>query len=275
MTADTNLDTGTDELLCTLSEGVATVTLNRPEKRNALSDTLTPALREILLVLEADSEVRCIVLTGAGKAFCAGGDVSAMGTGGVGQPTQTLEEKIRQLQHRQETLTLRLHELAKPTIAAIPGPAAGAGFSIALACDLRVAAEDAFLTTAFGNIGLSGDYGGSWMLTQLVGTAKAKELYFTSARVPANECLRLGLVNDVVPFDALQAHVAELAARIAKGPPVAIRYMKENLNRAITMDFKTCLGQEADRLVRCAQTQDHKEAVKAFVEKRPPTFIGR
>ena len=188
---------------------------------------------------------------------------------------QTLEEKIRELQHRQEALTLRLHELAKPTIASLPGPAAGAGLSIALACDMRIAAEEAFVTTAFGKIGLSGDYGGSWMLTQLVGTAKAKELYFTSARVSAHEGLSLGLINEVVPFDELPSHVVSVAERIANGPSIAIRYMKENLNRAITMNFKTCLEQEADRLVRCIQTQDHKEAVQAFLEKRTPQFNGK
>ena len=269
------LDTGTDELLCQLKNGVATVTLNRPEKRNALSETLTPALRQILLTLEADPRARCLVITGAGRAFCAGGDVSEMGNKAGKTEERTLEERIRELQHRQETLTLRLHELAKPTIASLPGPAAGAGLSIALACDMRIAAEEAFVTTAFGKIGLSGDYGGSWMLTRLVGTAKAKELYFTSARVSAREGLSLGLINEAVPFDELSSHVTSVAERIANGPPIAIRYMKENLNRAITMDFKTCLEQEADRLIRCAETQDHKEAVKAFLEKRTPQFRGK
>ncbi|MEM7249898.1 MAG: enoyl-CoA hydratase [Pseudomonadota bacterium] len=269
------IDTGTDELLCALEDGVATVTLNRPEKRNALSDTLTPALRAVLLDLEARRAVRCIVITGAGTAFCAGGDVSGMGGQQAPSVPKSLDEKIRELQHRQETLTLRLHELPKPTIAALPGPAAGAGFSIALACDMRVAADTAFMTTAFGNIGLSGDYGGSWMLTQIVGTAKAKELYFTSARIRAEECLQLGLVNHVVAFDDLGPFVRELAQKIANGPPVAHRYMKENLNRALAFDFKTCLAQEADRLVRSAQTDDHKEAVKAFMEKRSPVFTGQ
>jgi len=273
------LDTGTDELLCRVEEGVATVTLNRPEKRNALSNTLTPALRQILLVLEADSAVRCVVLTGAGTAFCAGGDVSGMSSSGdasdgnASPPSD--EERIRELQHRQETLTLRLHELAKPTIAALPGPAAGAGFAIALACDIRVAAQEAFVTTAYGNIGLSGDYGASWLLTQLVGISKAKELFFTSARVDAATCLALGIVNAVVPRSALDDHVRALAGTIANGPPVAIRYMKENLNRAVDNDLKHCLAHEADRLVRSAKTADHREAVRAFLDKRPPTFEGR
>jgi enoyl-CoA hydratase/carnithine racemase len=269
-----NLDTGTDQLLCRLEARVATITLNRPDKRNALSDELTPALREILLTLEADPRVGCVVITGAGKAFCAGGDVSGMGDSRAKGPRPKLEDAVRNLQHRQDTLTLRLRELAKPTIASLPGPAAGAGLSIALACDLRIAAESAFVTTAFANIGLSGDYGGSWLLTQLVGTAKAKELYFTAARVSAAECLRIGLVNRVVADDQLAEETRSLAEQIADGPPIALRYMKENLNRAATANLKTCLDLEADRLVRCTQTEDHREAVRAFLEKRAPQFKG-
>ena len=267
-----SIETGTDQLLCSLEERVATITLNRPEKRNALSDELTPALRELLLVVERDPRVRCVVITGAGRAFCSGGDVSGMGGGASsGIP---LEYGIRNLQHRQETLTLRLHELAKPTIASLPGPAAGAGLSIALACDIRIAAQSAFITTAFANIGLSGDYGGSWFLTKLVGSAVAKELYYTADRVSAEECLRLGLVNRVVPDAELARETQALAQRIASGPPVALGYMKENLNRAIREDLRTCLAMEADRMTRCFQTQDTREAVRAFMEKRKPEFKG-
>ena len=270
------LDTGSDELLCDVDAGVATITLNRPDKRNALSDRLTPALRETLLVVERDPGVRCVVLTGAGKAFCAGGDVSGMGSHRAdGAPARSLEDAIRTLQHRQETLTLRLFELAKPTIASLSGAAAGAGLSIALACDLRIAAESAFLTTAFANIGLSGDYGASWLLTELVGTARARELFYTARRVPAAEALALGLVNEVVPDESLQSRTAGLARQIADGPPVALRFMKENLNRALVQDLKSCLAMEADRMVRCARTEDHREAVQAFMTKRKPTFSGR
>ncbi len=267
-------DTGTDELLCALDERVATITLNRPEKRNALSDNLTPALREILLVLEAHPRVGCIVITGAGKAFCAGGDISGMGNARSTSdaPRPSLEAGIRTLQHKQESLTLRLHELVKPTIAALPGPAAGAGLSIALACDMRIMADSAFITTAFANIGLSGDYGSSWFLTQLVGPAIAKELFFSSRRVGAEECKTLGIANKVVPFADLQSETRTFAQQIANGPATAIRYMKENLNRAIIGELKTCLAMEADRMVRCTQTADHKEAVRAFIEKRTPQF---
>ena len=269
------IDTGTNELLCYLDDGVATVTLNKPHKRNALGDVLTPALRTMLRTLEEDPRCGAIVITGAGTAFCAGGDVSGMGGGATrtpDAPRPSLEDNIRRLVHKQETLTLRLHELAKPTIAALPGPAAGAGLSIALACDLRIMAESAFITTAFANIGLSGDYGGSWLLTQLVGPAVAKDLYMTARRVGADECLALRIANRVVPFDKLQQEAQALAAQIANGPRTALRYMKENLNRALTADFRTCLAMEADRLVRSAQHDDHREAVRAFMEKRAPKF---
>ena len=269
------IDTGTAELLCELQDGVATITLNKPEKRNALGDVLTPALRATLLALDEDPRCGAVVITGAGRAFCAGGDVSGMG-GGSAQladaPKPTAEDRVRGLIRKQETLTLRLHELAKPTLAALPGPAAGAGLSIALACDMRLMADSAFITTAFANIGLSGDYGGSWFLTQLVGPAVAKELYMTARRVGAEECLRLGIANRVTTFDALQEETHALASQIANGPRTAIRYMKENLNRAITADIRTCLAMEADRMVRVGATADHKEAVRAFMEKRPPQF---
>ena len=275
----TTIDTGTTELLCELDDGVATVTLNKPAKRNALGDVLTPSLRATLLALEEDTRCGAVVITGAGRAFCAGGDVSGMGGGSAKakqeaaeRPPATPEDGVRGLIRKQETLTLRLHELAKPTVAALPGPAAGAGLSIALACDMRVMADSAFITTAFANIGLSGDYGGSWFLTQLVGPAIAKELYMTARRVGAEECLRLGIVNRVTTFDALQEETHTLAQQLADGPRTAIRYMKENLNRALTTDLRTCLAMEADRMVRVGATADHKEAVRAFMEKRPPRF---
>jgi len=265
------VETGTDQLLCEVEDHVATVSFNRPDKRNALGGIVTPALRDILLVLEADSDVRVIILTGVGKAFCAGGDVKGMGGGAPDE--RSVDEKIRELQHRQQTLTLRLYELPKPTIAALPGAAAGAGMSIALACDLRIGSTTAFYAPGFGAVGLSGDYGGSWQLTQLVGPAKAKEIYFTGRRVQAAEALALGLLNEVVEGDVM-VRARDLARQIASGPPLAIQYMKQNINRAAEADFKTCLDWEADRLIRVAQTDDHKEAVRAFIEKRAPVFRG-
>lgn len=174
------VDTGTEQLLCEVDNHVATVSFNRPDVRNALGDIVTPALREILLVLEKDSDVRVIVLTGVGKAFCAGGDVKGMGGGAP--DARSVDEKIRELQHRQQTLTLRLFEVPKPTIAALPGAAAGAGMSIALACDIRVGSTAAFYASGFGAVGLSGDYGISWLLTHLVGPAKAKAFLHRTPR---------------------------------------------------------------------------------------------
>lgn len=270
-----SIDTGTEQLLCTVTDHVATVTLNRPQKRNALSDVLTPALRAILPVLEADNDVRCVVLTGAGSAFCAGGDVSQMSGNALAAGERTPEQSITDLQHRQKTLTLRLHDLRVPTIAALPGPAAGAGLSLALACDLRVASESAFVTTGFGNIGLSGDYGGSWLLPRLVGPAVAKDLYFTGRRVGAREALALGIVNRVFADAGFAAAVAEFAGAIAAGPPIAQRYMKEHINRAAAIDLATCLDAEAEHLIRCAASADHREGVDAFLNKRRPQFAGR
>jgi enoyl-CoA hydratase/carnithine racemase len=257
--------------LCRVEERVAIITLNRPKARNALSPELKEALQRVVPLLAADDDVGCLLLTGAGSAFCSGGDTKVMARGG--RPP-SLEDRRRLLrwEHR---LPLQLHELPKPVIAALPGAAAGAGFSLALACDLRIAAESAFLMTSFARLGLSGDYGGSWFLTQLVGTATARELYFSGERVSARECQRLGIVNRVVPDADLARESFALAAKIAAGPPVAYRYMKQNLNLALAADLRSCLDQEADRMVRGAMTEDYREAVAAFGEKRAPVFQGR
>ena len=266
-----SVDTGTEQLLCRVEERVAVITLNRPDARNALSMDLKVALLRVVEEMSAASDVGCLLITGAGRAFCAGGDTKVMAEGG--RPP-SMEDRQRQLrwEHR---LPLTLHRLAKPTLAALPGAAAGAGFSLALSCDLRIAAESAFLLTSFAKLGLSGDYGGSWFATQLVGPAKAREIYFGAERVSAAECLKIGLVNRVVPDDELPAAAFDWARELAAGPPIAFRYMKENLNRALHADLETCLDYEADRMVRGAMTDDYREAVSAFVEKRPPIFEGR
>ena len=272
------IETGTEELLCRLEDRVAIITLNRPKKKNALSDHLTPALRQTLLDLETKREVGCILITGSGNAFCAGGDIGGMG-GNASKDEEvserpTAEERVRALIHKQETLTLRLADHAKPTIAALPGVAAGAGLCIALACDIRVACRSAFVTTAYRNIGFSGDYGGSWLLTQLVGPSKAKELFFTGRRVQSDEALALGIFNNVFEDASFENEALAMAKQIASGPPIAIAFMKEHINRAVTGDLRSNLAMEADRLIRCAATSDHKEAVKAFMEKRTPVFTG-
>ena len=272
------IETGTEELLCRLEDRVAIITLNRPKKKNALSDHLTPALRQTLLDLETKREVGCILITGSGDAFCAGGDIGGMG-GNASKDEEvserpTAEDRVRALIHKQETLTLRLADHAKPTIAALPGVAAGAGLCIALACDIRVACRSAFVTTAYRNIGFSGDYGGSWLLTQLVGPSKAKELFFTGRRVQSDEALALGIFNNVFEDASFENEALAMAKQIASGPPIAIAFMKEHINRAVTGDLRSNLAMEADRLIRCAATSDHKEAVKAFMEKRTPVFTS-
>ncbi len=273
------IDTGTEELLCEVEDRVATVTLNRPHKKNSLSDALTPALREVLLELESHPDVGCVMLTGTGDAFCSGGDVSGMGGGAANadEPVRkkTIDERVAELIRKQEALTLRLYELAVPTVAALPGAAAGAGFSIALACDLRVASRSAFMVTAFANIGLSGDYGASWFLNRLIGQAKAKELMYLSERVSAEECERIGLVNKVFADDAFRQEAFSYARRLAQGPGVALSRMKRNLNRGALQGLRESLAMEAEHMVMSFQTEDAGEAIRAFAEKRKPEFRGR
>jgi len=270
------IDTGTPDLLATLDDGVLTLTLNRPEARNAMSRAMNEALQRQLAAAELDPAVKCLVLTGAGAGFCAGGDVKGMaarGDGTVGD--MTIDEAIARQRLNQRATAGKLFKMPKPTLAALPGAAAGAGLALALACDLRIMANNAILTTAFARVGFSGDYGGSYFLTQLVGSAKARELYFLSDRVGADEALRLGLTNWVCAPEDLVARTRELALRLAAGPTVAYRYMKENLNRAMAGDVDDCLDLEATHHIHCGQTEDHREATKAFVEKRPPVFRGR
>ncbi len=266
-----DVDTGCRELLCRVEDRVAVLTLNRPDARNALTWEMKAALVEQVPRLGADPDVGCLLLTGAGAAFCAGGDTKNMAK--EGRPPSP-QERMRILRW-EHSLSEAIHRLEKPVVCAIPGPAAGAGFAIALSCDLRIMAESAFVTTAYARLGLSGDYGASWFLTQLVGTAKARELFFTGDRVNAAECERLGIANRVVPDADLEKESLALAGRIAAGPPQALRWMKDTLNRAQCEDLPSILDLEADRMVLSAQTADYLEAVKAFQEKRAPVFKGR
>ena len=231
----TEIATGTDDLLAEVDEGVAVLTMNRPDRRNALSQPMLSALGAVLAQLESDESVGCVVLTGAGGAFCAGGDVKGMAesaaTGGA-RPERSLDASIHRQRLSQRATSGRLWSMPKPTIAALPGAAAGAGLSLALACDLRYAVEGAVLTTAFAKVALAGDYGGTWFLSQLVGSSKARELYYFSERMTAEDAERLGIVNAVFPVAEFEQEVMSRARRLAAGPSVAYRYMKENLNRA-------------------------------------------
>lgn len=255
--------------------GVATLTMNRPEARNAMSGDMMAAMSEALPRLAADQSVRCVVLTGTGGAFCAGGDVKGFASNASGGGGEfNLEARVQGLRAGME-IARWLHEMPKPTLAVIPGPAAGAGFSLALACDLRIVADNAKLTTAFAKIGLAGDYGGSYFLTQLVGAAKARELYFTADVITGAEAFRLGLVNRVVPATEIEAAGRAYARELAALPTVALGYMKKNLNAAQHGSLHTVLDLEAMHMIRTFMTDDHKAAARAFVEKRPPEFNGR
>lgn len=273
----TKIETGTEHLLAEFDDGIGVITLNRPERRNALSDEMLQSLGRVLAEFESDSDVRCVVVTGAGGAFCSGGDVKGMAERNTGSGARSsIDEAIARQRLNQRATSGKLWSMPKPTIACIPGPAAGAGLSIALACDLRYAASGAVLTTAFARVGFAGDYGGTWFLPHLVGAAKAKELYFFSERMSAEEAEGLGLVNAVFPPDSLLDEVMRRARTLAAGPAVAYRYMKENLNRAIAGgDVMDCLDLEVTHHVHTGLTEDHREAAKAFVEKREPRFQGR
>ncbi len=259
-----------DTVLVDISNNIATITLNRPEKLNALSGEMMDALVPVIERLAEDKEARCVVVTGAGRGFCAGGDIAGMASG----ETIPDESPVARLRRFEETSRL-LHEMPKPTIAMVNGPAAGAGLSIALACDIRIAGESARLGTAFVRIGFSGDYGGTWMLQRLVGPARARELYFTGELIDAREAARIGLVNRTVADDKLGGETRALAERIAKGPPIALARMKQNMNLGLVSDYSTLLDAEAEGMIMTGMTEDNREAIKAFLEKRPATFHGR
>ena len=266
------------ELLETMEGGIATLTMNRPEARNALSREMMVGLAEALPRLAADPAVRLLILTGAGGAFCSGGDVKGFAArnvaGAAAAATATFDQKVTDLRARME-VSRWLHEMPKPTLAVIPGPAAGAGLSLALACDLRIAADNAKLTTAFSKIGLSGDFGGSYFLNHLVGAARARELYFSGRVVLADEALQMGMINRAVPAAQLAEAARAWAMELASLPTIAVGYMKRNLNVGLRGSLSDALDSEAIHMIRTFETEDHKGAAAAFVAKRPPTFAGR
>jgi 2-(1,2-epoxy-1,2-dihydrophenyl)acetyl-CoA isomerase len=274
----TTLDTGTEDLRAEIDDGVAMITMNRPDRRNAFSPAMISALGAVLAQVETDDAVGCVVLTGAGGAFCAGGDVKSMAAppadrgDGAGR---SVDAAIHLQRLNQRATSGRLWSMPKPTIAAIGGPAAGAGLSLALACDLRYAVPGAVLTTAFARVAFAGDYGGTWFLTRLVGSSKAKELYYFSERLTAEDAERLGIVNAIFSAEDFEQEVVARARRLAHGPSIAYRYMKENLNRAVSGELGECMDLEVTHHVHTGFTEDHREAARAFVDKREPQFRGR
>ncbi len=268
----TQIETGTDHLTATVDDGVAVLTLNRPERRNALSPEMLHALARALEQADADEAVGAVVLTGAGGAFCAGGDVKGFAERDAGPPQVGQEAAQRR---QQLAVSGKLARMSTPSIAALPGPAAGAGLSIAMACDLRYAASRAVLTTAFAKVGLSGDYGSAWFLVRLVGPAKARELLMLSSRLTAQEALGLGLVNEVVDGEDVLGRAIEVAHQLAQGPRVALAYIKENIELALQSSLDAYMDVEVTHHLQSFSTADHAEAARAFVEKRDPKFVGR
>jgi 2-(1,2-epoxy-1,2-dihydrophenyl)acetyl-CoA isomerase len=260
----------TDLVLQNLDNGLLTITMNRADRRNALNPEMTQGLVEAARRAGEDHEVRAVLLKGAGGTFCVGGDVKSMAAGRAPLP---YEAKMANLRRGMEVSRL-LHILPKPVVAQVDGAAAGAGLSIALACDFRVASASVKITTAFVKVGLSGDYGGTYFLTQMLGSAKARELYLLSPVLTGAEALALGMVTRVVPDAEIDVAAHELAMSLAQGPSVTLGYIKRNINNAETMSLEACFDGEAMHHSRAGETADHKEAAKAFVEKRKPVFQG-
>jgi 2-(1,2-epoxy-1,2-dihydrophenyl)acetyl-CoA isomerase len=261
----------TDIVLQDLEDGLLTITMNRPDRRNALNLEMTRGLVEAARRAAEDHAVRAVLIKGAGGTFCVGGDVKAMAEGAAPLPFEAKRVNLR----RGMEVSRLLHQMPKPVVAQLDGAAAGAGLSIALSCDLRVAAESAKITTAFAKVGLSGDYGGTYFLTQMLGSAKARELYLTSPILTAKEALALGMVTRVVPDAEVDAAARDLALSLARGPSVTLGYIKTNINNAETLSLEACFDAEAMHHSRCSETEDHKEAASAFVAKRAPAFQGR
>jgi len=262
-----------DEIIAQVDNGLAVITLNRPERLNALTGGMIAGLRALLADYAVDPAIGCVVLTGAGRAFCSGGDVAAQAAA-AGKTTLSPELRADTLRVGMEASRL-LHDMPKPTIAMLNGVAAGAGMSLALACDMRIAAASARMTTAFARIGLSGDYGGSYFLTRIVGPALARELYFTAEIMNAQRLADLRLVSRVVPDADLAAETMAQARTFASGPLMAWRYIKRNMKAAEDGSLSDTLDSEAYGMLRTRETEDHAEAANAFVAKRPPAFKGR
>ncbi len=257
-----------ETILYTLDEGILTITLNRPDVLNACNRQMTDEIQDALKKAERDPNVRCIVLTGAGRAFSSGEDLKARQAAGTVGFESTLKE-------RYNPIVLKMRNIEKPVIGAINGVAAGAGLSLALACDIRIASDKASFIEVFVRIGLVPDAGSSYFLPRLVGLAKAYEMCFTGDAVNAEEAYRIGLVNRVVPAEELETATREFALKLAKGPTRAIGLMKRTINRGLNLDLEQLLEYEVHSQQTAGQTEDHKEGLAAFLEKRTPDYQGR
>lgn len=260
-----------EPLIQELKHGILTLRFNRPERLNALDVSLFAAFRAAVGEAGENPDVRVVVVSGEGRAFSSGGDLKSAKEGAVGLTTEQRIDRLR----RTAEASLLLHRMPKPTIAMVRGAAAGAGMSFALACDFRVVSENTSFVPAFAKAAFSGDYGINYLLFHLVGAARAREILMLGERIGAAEALAQGLVNRVVADEALETETLALARRLAAGPTVAFRYMKQNLNAAETMSFEEVLSIESANLIACSLTADHAEAIAAFGEKREPLFRGR
>jgi 2-(1,2-epoxy-1,2-dihydrophenyl)acetyl-CoA isomerase len=252
-------------------DGIATLVMNRPERLNALNNELASALNEALGRIAEDDTVRVVVIAGAGRAFCAGGDLGMIGKGRQTGATQELEPLLRAGMQA----VLKMRTMRQPVIAAVNGAAAGAGMNIALAADIRIAVEEATFGQNFAKVGLFPDYGGTYFLPQLVGPSKAAELFYTGDMIDAKSALSLGIVNHVVPAAQFETEVKSLAQKIAQGPPLAIRAVKKVLFGNEKKELSQALEQEVQEQIRCYLSEDCSEGIRAFFEKRPPKFQGK
>lgn len=258
-------------LLETKQDGIATLVMNRPDRLNALNNELAAALNDALERIAVDESVRVLVITGAGRAFCAGGDLALIGKGRATGATQSLEPLLRSGMQA----VLRMRSMSQPVVAAVNGAAAGAGMNLALAADIRIAAEEATFGQNFAKVGLFPDFGGTYFLPQLIGPAKAAELFYTGDMIDAKTALRLGVVNHIVPGAHLETEVKALAQKIMQGPPLAIQAVKRALFGSEKRKLAEALEHEVQEQVRCYLSDDCSEGIRAFFEKRPPQFRGK
>ena len=250
---------------------VLTITLNRPDRLNALNVELGTALAAALRRASDDASVRAVVLTGAGRAFCGGGDVGLLRDARM----RTAPGELVSLVSAGKEIVLLLAAMQKPVLASVNGPAAGGGANLALACDIRIASEQANFGQSFAKLGLYPDFGGTFLLPRLVGPARAAELFYSGEMIPAAECLRLGIYNRVVPLDQLAAETKSAAAALAAGPPIAARFVKQLLFGSSRAELENALDDEIRRQVECFNSEDFAEGLTAFFEKRRPNFRGK
>lgn len=262
-----NLNTNTSQLITTVdSNHVVTITLNNPRYMNALSEELTPYLRKILKKISKDSKYKLLIIRGQGRAFCSGGNIKKMSKGSIYVKSKTQKQKIMDLEKKQKELTGMIYNLKIPTLAVITGAVAGAGFALALSCDLRIGNKDAFFVSNYSNIGLSGDYGISWFLSNLLGESKSKEIMFLNDRIYYEEALQIGLLNKLINKN-FEKELQKITASLSNQSTIALRYIKKNIIMSKNHSLDKAFKYEADHLIKCTYTQEHKNAVANFKKK--------